>query len=233
MKYSTQVVGVQNTNIYKEILRKMIRHFKTDIPGIAAEVRCLPIEFEPTGVIEGSSEKYLEHEFEWYQSMDLSIKNHPGIEKNPIWKNCATPDGNVNSNYGWCVFHEDNCNQFMNAAHALLNDKHSRRAEIIYTRPSIHFEQCDDVHAHQDMMCTNYTMFLIRNNELIMHVHMRSNDVWYGLRYDLAWQQYVYCKMFDLVKNKYPEVHEGKIVWLADSLHMYSRNVEEIEEYIQ
>lgn len=234
MKYSTNVVNFQNTNIYKELLRKMVRHMKIDgIPGIVAEARCLPIEFEPFGIIEGSSENYLNHEFEWYMSKDLSIKNHPGIEKNPIWQGCATPDGKVNSNYGWCVFSEDNGDQFTHAANALMNDKNSRRAEIIYTRPSIHVEQCDDIHAHQDMMCTNYIMFLIRDDTLELHVHMRSNDVWYGLRYDLAWQQYVYYMMYEALKIKcYTDLKEGKIIWIADSLHLYERNLEEVKQYI-
>lgn len=111
-------------------------------------------------------------------------------------------------------------------------DKNSRRAEIIYTRPSIHIDQCDDVHAHQDMMCTNYIMFVIRNDILYLHVHMRSNDVWYGLRYDLAWQQYVYHKMYGLLKTKYADLKEGKIIWIADSLHLYERNLEEVNQYV-
>lgn len=233
MRYSTQVVSLQNTLVYKELLRNMIRHMKIDgIPGIIAEARCLPVEFEPSGIIEGSSEKYLEHEFAWYKSMDLSIKNHPGIEKNIIWQGCAAPNGNVNSNYGWCVFSKENGDQFTHACNALMNDKNSRRAEIIYTRPSIHVDQCDDVHAHQDMTCTNYIMFLIRNNTLELHVHMRSNDVWYGLRYDLAWQQYVYNEMYNLLKTKYADLKKGKIIWIADSLHLYERNVEGVKQYI-
>ena len=62
-----------NTSIYKDTLKTLLKHKVSGIPGIAAELRCAPIEFEPDGVIEGSSEKYLEHEFEWYDSMDLSI----------------------------------------------------------------------------------------------------------------------------------------------------------------
>lgn len=221
-----------NTSIYKDTLKTLLKHKVSGIPGIAAELRCAPIEFEPDGVIEGSSEKYLEHEFEWYDSMDLSIHNHPGIETNPIWQGCATEDGKVNSNYGWCVFSKENGDQFEHAAEALKQDKNSRRAVIIYTRPNIHVEQCDGIHAKQDMMCTCYIMFIIRNNTLHLHVHMRSNDVWYGLRYDLAWQQYVYSKMFSLLKSDYKDLEKGMITWIADSLHLYESSVDKVKEFL-
>ena len=220
-----------NTKIYKKVLNKMLKEtISSDL--IYSELILPTIRFEPDGLIEGSSEKYLQNEFNWYKSQDLCIKNHLGIEENPIWKNCASDDGYVNSNYGWCVFSKDNYSQFDNALNSLLKDKESRRAVIIYTRPNIHVEQCDNVHAKQDMMCTTYTDFLIRDNKLIMIVHMRSNDVWYGLRYDLAWQQHVYNKMYDSLKEKYDDLLEGYIYWNCDSLHMYKSSVDKIKKFL-
>ena len=229
------ISSIDNTSVYKEILLKMLsEHRINDIPGIYAELCCYPIIFSTIGVIDGSSESYLRYEFEWYRSEDLSIKNHPGIETNPIWKNCATVNGNVNINYCCCVYSKENGDQFYHALNALLDDVHSRRAEIIYTRPSIHVEQNDGIHANQDMLCTNYIMFLIRDNTLYMHVHMRSNDIWHGLRYDLAWQQHVYSDMYSkLTDTKYEDLKKGTITWLADSLHIYTRDLPAINKFIQ
>lgn len=230
---SDYVISNRNTEVYIKLLSSiMAYHIKKDSENIFAEVNCKKVFFSPDGIIKGSSENYLKHEFEWYMSKDLCIKNHPGIEKNPIWNNCATAEGNVNSNYGWCVFDKGNGQQFDNALKALLNDKDSRRAEIIYTRPSIHIHQNDDKHAKQDMMCTNYTMFIIRDNRLRMHIHMRSNDAWHGLRYDLAWQIYVYNKMYNELYKKYGKLKKDKILWIADSLHVYNRDVPAIKEFL-
>jgi hypothetical protein len=58
---------------------------------------------------------------------------------------------------------------------------------------------------------------------------MRSNDIRFGLPYDLAWHQYVYKKMHndltdagqrtdnEILKN----IEVGNIYWNAGSLHRY------------
>lgn len=230
---SNYVYSNKNTETYIKLLSNMMTyHIKKTNPFIFSEVNCKKVFFKPDGIIKGSSENYLRYEFEWYMSGDLCIKNHPGIEKNPIWNNCATNDGYVNSNYGWCVFDKENGEQFKYALEALISDEDSRRAEIIYTRPSIHEHQNDGKHAKQDMMCTNYTMFMIRDNHLKMHVHMRSNDAWHGLRYDLAWQIYVYNKMYDELRKKYTKLKKSNILWIADSLHIYRRDVSSVKEFL-
>ena len=36
--------------------------------------------------------KYIEHEYDWYMSLDKSIKGHAGIENNKIWQAVASKD---------------------------------------------------------------------------------------------------------------------------------------------
>lgn len=221
-----------NTEIYKQILCQMFEvPAKENKAHIAYEIIGFQVVFDPDGHIEGSSESYIKHELEWYQSQDLYIKGHPGIENNKVWKYCATEDGHVNSNYGWCVFSKDNHEQFNHVIDAIVDDNNTKQAVIYYTRPTIHEQWNDGVHASYDMICTCYVSYLLREGKVNACVHMRSNDVWYGLRNDLAWQQWVLKLVVEELNYKGVKCTAGKIIWNADSLHLYSRNVDEAKEW--
>lgn len=169
--------------------------------------------------------KYMKAELDWYKSMDLSIIGHPMIEDNDVWKSCATQDDKklVNSNYGWCVFSEENGSQYDNCLETLKKDSTTRNAVIIYNRPSI-YKDYKKGGAH-DMICTFCSHFLIRDERLQMIHYMRSNDVRYGfICSDLAWSCFVYQNMYEDLKKFYPELKTGKILWTSDSMHLYSRH---------
>lgn len=78
--------------------------------------------------------KYVKAELDWYKSMDLSIIGHEGIESNPTWQSCCTKDEKkeINSNYGWCVFSEENGSQYDSCLEVLKKDKTTRNAIIVY-----------------------------------------------------------------------------------------------------
>lgn len=228
----------ENTRRYVSLLADCFKHpVNTDVDnGVAYELISAQIRFKPMEHIFGSSESYIKHELSWYLSQDRCIKNHPGIENNKIWQSCATDTGFVNSNYGWCIYSDANFNQFDSVIAHLCSDESTRHACMVYTRPSIHVEYCDGIHAKRDMFCTMYTDTMVRNNRLIYIVHMRSNDIWYGLRNDLAWHQFVQQQLLEKCKQVKPDVfHDiilGDIIWNADSLHAYSRNISAIKKYV-
>lgn len=63
---------------------------------------------------------------------------------------------------------------------------------------------------------------------------MRSNDIWYGMRNDLAWHQWVYDKMYNQLKaQKYSNLQVGSIFWIADSLHLYRDRVDEVSKWLE
>ena len=129
---------------------------------------------------------YIEREIQWYNSQSLNIYDIPG--KIPsIWKNVADENGFINSNYGWCIWSEENCNQYRNCFKQLLNDPSTRRACMIYTRPTMHYDW--NRNGMKDFMCTYSTQQFIRNNNLIYCVYMRSNDAIFGYRNDFAWHK--------------------------------------------
>ena len=178
--------------------------------------------------------KYVKAELDWYKSMDLSIIGHEGIESNPTWQSCCTQDEKklVNSNYGWCVFSEENGSQYDNCLEVLKKDKTTRNAIIIYNRPSIYKEyKRDGMH---DMICTLYSHFFIRNNKLYMVHQMRSNDIRYGfICSDLAWNCFVYQNMYEDLKETYPDLEVGVIRWTSDSMHLYSRHFDDLKKFVE
>lgn len=227
-----------NDEVYKGLMNKLMASPAYDHDDISHELICERIEFDPYQPLSCADDNYIKQEIEWYMSGDLSIKGHPGIETNKTWSKIASNDGMVNSNYGWCIFSEQNHSQFKHAIDALDKKLHTKQAVMIYSRPSIVTEHNDNVHAKKDMICTIYVTIQIRKNErgqnvMYYTVHMRSNDVWYGMRNDLAWHQ----KIFELVRQhcigKWNEpIIPGKIIWVADSLHIYTWALPLISRYL-
>lgn len=164
--------------------------------------------------------EYIDRELAWYKSQDLSIS---GLEPNipAIWKKVASKKGFINSNYGWCIYSEENNHQFAKAIVQLVKDQFSRQALMIYTRPTMHEDARKD--GMSDFMCTNTVQLLIRKGKLEYHVNMRSNDVVYGFNNDLAWHKSVYSRCMQVLRKFY-ELEQTDIYWNACSLHVYPRH---------
>lgn len=175
------------------------------------------------------NEDYIQRELDWYMSQSLNVYDIPG--KIPaIWKDVADRDGFINSNYGWCIYSEENCNQYRNCLKQLLEDKDTRRACMIYNRPSMQY----DYHSNgmSDFMCTFATQQFIRQGQLVYLVYMRSNDAVFGYRNDYAFHRTVADKLNeDLKANGYELTDTPKIIWNAGSLHVYPRHWKFIEQY--
>lgn len=174
--------------------------------------------------------EYIKRELEWYNSQSLNVKDIPG--KTPkIWEQVATIDGSINSNYGWMIFSAENNSQYDNVLQELTNKPDSRRATMIYQRPTMWNEY--NQHGMSDFVCTYGTQHFIRNNELITYVLMRSNDVVFGYRNDVAWHVHVIDKLAnDLVKNGI-EIEKIKIIWTSGSLHVYEAQFYLVDHYIK
>ena len=73
---------------------------------------------------------YANREIEWYKSQSLFVDDIPG--KTPkIWEECADKNGKINSNYGWCIWSNENGNQYRNCLNTLVKDPYSRQAVMI------------------------------------------------------------------------------------------------------
>jgi thymidylate synthase len=160
--------------------------------------------------------EYVQHELDWYLSTSLNVNDIPGGPPK-IWQQVATEDGYINSNYGWCIFHPENGFQYDRVKEELIRNPYSRRAIMIYNRPSMHMDY--NANGMSDFMCTNAVQYLYRDGTLNAVVQMRSNDVVFGYKNDYAWQKFVLDRLAaDL------ETDPGQIIWNAGSLHVYERH---------
>jgi thymidylate synthase len=167
------------------------------------------------------NEDYVKRELDWYKSMSLSVNDIPGGPP-AIWKQVCDNAGYINSNYGWCIWSEDNYFQYERVRHELMAHPYSRRATMIYTRPNMWLDY--NHNGRSDFMCTNAVQYLIRKDQLDCVVQMRSNDVVFGYKNDYAWQRYVLEKLsVDL------GILSGDIHWNVGSLHVYERHFDLIQ----
>lgn len=173
------------------------------------------------------NEDYVKRELEWYRSLSLSVNDIPGGPP-AIWKQVADKYGRINSNYGWCIYSADNGHQFSKVVNELVASPLSRRATMIYIRPTMHEDYCRD--GMSDFMCTYSTQYYIRDGKLHASVFMRSNDAVYGYKNDYAWQHYVHKEVLQAVNGRSGTVYAlGDLHWNAGSLHVYERHFDLIK----
>ncbi len=177
------------------------------------------------------NDEYIKREIDWYLSESLYVYDIP--EKTPeIWKQISSTKGKINSNYGHLIFSKENHKQYNHVCQQLLCDPNSRRAVMIYQRPTMH----DDfsVDGMSDFICTNAVQYMVRDNALHAVVQMRSNDVVFGYRNDYAWQKFVLDRLVkdlnDFGENTYSA---GDITWQVGSLHVYERHFKFIDNEIK
>jgi thymidylate synthase len=163
---------------------------------------------------------YINSEIEWYESESTNITDiYPEGDKEPpqAWQMTANVHGEINSNYGHLIWSEKYFSQYENAVTELENNPDSRRASMIYTRPSIWQEYNEN--GKNDFICTNSVTYYIRDDVLHCVVQMRSNDVIFGYRNDYAWQRHILEKMaWEL------HLDVGDIHWQVQNLHVYDRH---------
>jgi thymidylate synthase len=171
------------------------------------------------------NQEYIDREIEWYKSQSLCVDDIPG-ETPQIWKDVSDRNGYIHSNYGYLIWSKENGSQYEKCLAELTRNSYSRRAIMIYTRPSIQDEYDSD--GMSDFICTNAVQYLIRDGRMNAVVQMRSNDVIFGYRNDYAWQKHVLDTLVQhyncLCTSEEQRVSAGDIIWNAGSLHVYERH---------
>ena len=216
---------VQDVRDYFVAGKQRSMHMTTDKTGVKC-IELIGASFlanEPAIFGEPNLE-YIKREIKWYQSMSLNINDIYGDERSApeAWKYAASPEGFINSNYGYLIYSKENGYQYDNVLEELKQSPDGRRAEMIYTRPSI-WEEFDYL-GMSDFICTNAVSYYIRNGRLDCCVQMRSNDVVYGYKNDYAWQQHVLEELaYDL------HIEAGKMIWQVQNLHVYEKHFDLIK----
>ena len=177
------------------------------------------------------SEDYVRDEINWYESGSTNIndiREHPATPPQ-AWVYSANDHGEINSNYGHLIWSDKYYNQYERVLWQLLEDQDTRRATMVYNRPSIWVEYNEN--DKNDFICTNAVTYYIRNDELQSVVQMRSNDVVFGYKNDYAWQRYVMDKLCEEY-NRLTEgtkIAPGFMQWQVQNLHVYERHFHLVE----
>jgi len=196
--------------------------FVTDKTGVKTiELIGQSFEADEPTIFGEINEDYVERELSWYKSKSLNVNDIPAPVPQ-IWKQVADKDGFINSNYGWCIWSDDNGAQYWKVYNELTQNPNSRRAIMIYTRPSMWLDY--NRNGMSDFMCTNAVQYMIRGDQLIAVVQMRSNDVVFGYRNDWAWQDHVASLLQTALG-----LGSRKIIWNVGSLHVYERHFDKVK----
>lgn len=173
------------------------------------------------------NQAYQDAEIEWYETADRRVSKLFEIygQEVKIWKDIADEyTGEVNSNYGWCIYSSERGNQYNNVLVTLQQDPMSRQACMYYTTPMMH------AIAGKDHTCTyavqyflNYEQDTFGRAYLDAHVYMRSNDAVFGYNNDYAWQRHVLAKLASDLGAL-----QGDIIWNAGSMHVYERHYDRL-----
>lgn len=107
--------------------------------------------------------------------------------------------------------------QYIRAVAELKSNPESRRAMMIYTRPSMWLDY--NLNGRSDFMCTNAVQYLVRDGAVHAVVQMRSNDAVFGYKNDRAWQLHVLGNV-----AKALELPVGNLYWQVGSIHVYERH---------
>jgi thymidylate synthase len=211
-----------------DIRAKLIQKYKdqdfvTDKSGVKTiEVIGESFIADEDWIIRKPNYEYIERELEWYKSQSLKVEDIPG-ETPAIWKQVASRHGKINSNYGYLIWSNENYRQYNNVLEELKANPNSRRAVMIYNRPSMHYDYNKD--GMSDFICTYANTLLIRDGKLISHYLMRSNDAVFGYDNDVHWALHVQKRLAEDL-----DVECGDIIWTATNLHVYERHFKFIEE---
>lgn len=194
-----------------------------DISKMTLEIQAASFIANEPYIFGTPNQAYIDAELEWYVSESLNVNDielYYGLVPQ-IWSDVSSPTGEINSNYGWCVYSDANHNQFESVVNHLKGNPDSRHAVMYYTRPSMHQDMSRD--GMYDHMCTFAVQYHLNNDQLDAHVYMRSNDAVYGYNNDVAWQRFVLERLAAALSTK-SVINPRNIHWHASSLHVYPRH---------
>ena len=178
--------------------------------------------------VRSSKKKYIAAELIWYfmgrRDVDF-IKKYA-----KFWESIQNEDGTVNSSYGYLLFKKKSRfgkTQYEWALNSLIKDKDSRQAILHFNLPEHQYS------TNKDFVCTMYGIFHIRENKLDFTVHMRSNDVVWGLPTDFAFFVLLQNQMLVHLQKTYPSLEMGKYTHVANSYHIYERHIDIVSKSLE
>ena len=152
--------------------------------------------------------RYAIGELAWYLSGSNRVSDISRFAKK--WVDISDDGVHNNSAYGWRIYDKFDFDQWEYVKGLIQND----------SKAIIHIKDADN-RPTKDTPCTMYLQFLLRDGKLNLSVHMRSNDIWMGVPYDMFSFCFLQMKMAMELG-----VEIGEYTHYAGSLHMYARDYE-------
>ena len=153
--------------------------------------------------------RYAVGELAWYLSGSNRVADISQFAKK--WAEISDDGETNNSAYGYRIFHKFGFDQWEYVKELIKKDSNTRQAVI-------HIKDANNK-STKDTPCTVYLQFFLRDNKLHMSVHMRSNDIWMGVPYDM----FSFCFLqIKLAMELGVEI--GSYTHYAGSLHLYNRD---------
>lgn len=155
----------------------------------------------------------------WNLSSSVNVDFLSYYTKN--WELFATDSIIRESCYGNKIFEEGKENSCWNKTKYILKeDLNSRRAIISLGTNDVPPDS-------KDVSCISSIQFMIRNGKLNMHVYMRSNDVYWGLPYDVF--LFTFLQELMAIELKVPL---GSYYHYTASMHVYDRHLNKVEQIL-
>lgn len=170
--------------------------------------------------VRGISPSYMLGELLWY----FTGRNDVGFisKYGSLWEKLSDDGVTNNSAYGYVLTQQEGFNQVAKIIELLQKDPSSRRAVLNINKAN------ENVIETKDEPCTIALQCFIRNGQLNMTGIMRSNDIWFGLPYDVIF----FTELQKLIASAL-NVAVGSYTHFAGSLHVYDRNIEDIKNVIE
>ena len=153
--------------------------------------------------------RYAVGELAWYLSGSNRVADIAQFAKK--WAEISDDGQTNNSAYGYRIFEKFGFDQWEYVKNLIKKDPNTRQAVI-------HIKDASNKPT-KDTPCTVYLQFFLRDNKLNLSVHMRSNDIWMGVPYDMFSFCFMQVKMAMELGVKV-----GSYTHYAGSLHMYERD---------
>lgn len=187
--------------------------------------------------------QYLKDELCAYLACTNDLKDFANISK--FWSQLSDDDETINSAYGEIVYDKKHTNKLYNSIKGELKsgweqqcswrdmvftqfdwviesfkkDKDTRQAIMFVASPYYQYE------GNKDFICTlNYHFIIDSANRLKMIVNRRSQDIHFGMTFDIPWECVLQMIVLHEVQKIYPDVTLGSYQLNCNSLHMYERN---------
>lgn len=169
--------------------------------------------------IRNISPSYLFAEWIWYFKGRNDVKFISKFASK--WEDISDDGITNNSAYGFLMKSAYGFDQIEKIIELLKTDPDSRRAVININIPN------EKVIETKDEPCTICLQFYIRENKLHCTGMMRSNDIWYGFPYDIAFFTLLQRYIADALHIKYGDYNH-----FVTSIHAYEKNIKDIKNIV-